>query len=139
MAINRLWQAGWETASDEEVPNGTKDVRSTQKRTGLWSARVLPNDNQSFYVDISDTAQIRAGTGFFFSGFVNNDGEILVIHDGATRLLEIRTVIASNDIQLIVDGSQEDVTTDSPLANLSTWYHIGIDCKIDAAVGWVKV
>jgi len=80
------------------------------------------------------------GFGVYFATSLGTsaDGEVLIIKAGATELLEIRLDYANSDLRLIVAGSQQDITTNSPLTT-ATYFHFGLDCKIDNAAGWAYV
>ena len=143
MTITRRWQCGFETGSADEISGGKFDIIGAPIRSGLWSNRIQPFAgnavDRSFNKNVATTRQIRVGFAVNMANVgTAADGEILVIYAGVTKLLEIRTVQASNDIQLIVAGSQEDVTIDSPLT-VDTWFHFGMDCKIDSSTGWAYV
>lgn len=141
MAINRLWQSGFEARSADEFDGGAYDTQAIH-RSGAWANRVqVANATaqwRQFYKDIPGTKQIRTGFAFYIATDPGSvDGQYCVLRSAGANLVEIKLESDSDDLQLMVDGVQKDITIDSPIV-IDTWLHIGIDCKIDGT-GWVYV
>ena len=143
MTITRRWQSGFEAVSTGEIDGGRSSVVGGG-RSGTYANSMLVSSgsigDRRFYKTVSDNRQIRAGFVVkCVAEFGDNlNGEVLAIKDGATRLIEIRINRADSNAILIVDGSQEDSTTDTPLS-VDTWMHFGINVKVDNAAGWAYV
>ncbi len=142
MAITRRWQCGFEARSGNEFSGGRNDNQATS-RSGSWGNRInvtVANAiDRYMYQDIAGTKQIR--TGFAVRMDVDPgavDGQYCVLRSAGANLVEVKLEADSDDLQLMVAGVQKDITTDSPVV-IDTWLHLGIDCKIDNAAGWVYV
>ena len=142
MAITRVWQTGAEARSYSEVTGNTAVFyySANYAKGGTTSFMVRADVVSNCYKTIPDTAQIRVGFHNLFKYGLGNiaDGDTLIIYDGATALIEIEIDRAGSNLRLKVAGAEEDITTDSPI-ELLTWYHIGLDCKIDSVNGWAYV
>lgn len=142
MSIERYWQAGAEPYSVLEVTGNIGLAFSvTDVRTGALSFEVEPNLTRSFWKDINISGTSQIQVGFAWSTPViggSSDPDILIIHDGATKLIELELDLAGSNFRLSVAGSEQDITTNGP-AITDTWFYFGIDCKIDPSSGWVYV
>ena len=139
MAINRVWQCGFETNSAKEYDGGTQ-YSSGPVRTGNENNRLLVSSGTAstryIYKNIPATRQIRTA----YAGYkdaLGTSGQFLVIRDASTNLVEIR-LDSMYELALYVGGVEKDITTNSPYDE-DIWLHMGIDCKIDSSTGWASV
>lgn len=144
MSIIRRWQSGAETGLINEAPivaGGATAVVTSPIKTGNYSYRVYYNGNY-FAVDITETSQCRVGIFFnsdtLLSTSVTN--RLITIYTAAlSEIISVRIQGQSSGypLRLYVLGSLQDSLSDAH--SDSTWYHLGIDVKIDNSTGWATV
>ena len=141
MSIIRRWQCGFESRSSKEFTGGIFSSVASP-RSGAYSNDIRlyhgTPTNRYFYQDVPATRQIRAAYAGYKENLGTSDGNFLVVRAAAANLIEVNLVSATDDLELVVDGVQKDVTIDSPVL-ATTWQHFGLDCKIDNAAGWAYV
>ena len=139
MAITRRWQTGFEGVGQEH-DGGIQNVAGANPKTGVYSNTINSgNANDFFYKNIAATRQIRTAHSVYMASIgVTAEGETITIRAGATKLVTIKIVPATNDVRLLVGGVSKDVTIDSPVS-ATTHLHFAVDCKIDNAAGWATV
>jgi len=140
MTITRVWQSGGESGSLSEFDSivGSPTISSADKVTGIYSLQITTN-NQRGIVTVPSTRQLRIG--FYFNpGSANGSNEKPVV-----SLLNVTQIAGINQRQtdanspLILDfaGTDRDIVYGENTP--STWFHLGIDVKIDSSAGWGKV
>ena len=139
MAITRRWQSGFEGVGQEH-DGGIHNVAGANPKTGTYSNSInSDNNNDFFYKNIPNTRQIRAAHSVYMASIgVGAEGETMTVRAGATKLVTIKIVPATDDVRLLVGGVSKDVTTNSPVS-ATTHLHFAVDCKIDNAAGWATV
>lgn len=147
MAIDRLWQSGFETGSELEVPHlvGVPTVNAAQSFTGTYSFLVHAEDTEYGRIFIPNTKQVRLGMMIYFdSGGYGSlaNGNFLSLKSSGTTIVAVGFQAlaekASHDFNLYANAGWQGATVSHPLA-VSTWKRITVDLKIDAVAGWVKV
>lgn len=148
MTIVRRITTGFELGKSElectEIGTRTDEVSAStaQKVTGSYSLCVGGHEDatQAAQWSISDTYQIRVGFHVRLAD-AYTAGNILYIASwrtsGGTILGSLRYQSNTGQLHLYVNGTSL-VASIGDIAS-SQWYHIGIDIKIDASSGWVKV
>jgi|SRR3990170_1765722 len=142
MAITRRWQSGAEHGNLVEVSSyvGAPSASVVQKKTGNYSFLVSSfQDSQYLIVAIPATRQIRVG--FWCYATLNLVGTIetnmFFIRNGTTELAALEVVASTGANILEVAGTNRD--TETGVVGTNTWYHYGLDIKIDSSAGWIKV
>src|SRR3990170_1477437 len=142
MAITRRWQSGAEHGNLVEVSSyvGAPSASVVQKKTGNYSFLVSSfQDSQYLIVAIPATRQIRVG--FWCYATLNLVGTIetnmFFIRNGTTELAALEVVASTGANILEVAGTNRD--TEAGVVGTNTWYHYGLDIKIDSSAGWIKV
>lgn len=143
MAITRLWQSGFEAGSNNELSTVTGDVGanfgvvSSDSYTGSYSlgrSNTVGDDDYAV-INIPSTYQVRLGAFFKNTGTqFHNDTlrSLFVFRNGTTEIAFMR--VQNIDWYIHANGSQRDSAIGQHIQN--TWFHIGIDLKIDAS-GWM--
>ena len=136
MAITRLWQAGFETGSTDELSNevGNNTVITTNPYTGTYHLRVIKGTGVDYVIqNVPATRQLR--TGFAVGGLYNgifcdhvtfNPGNLAAISWDS---------MATGEMRLFVS----DVEQDNYFGISESFCHIGIDVNIHPATGWIYV
>lgn len=145
MAITRLFQTGWELGNyiyegftliglTSEVA-----VSTTKKKTGTYSLRFNSdrNDEGSAYTNITDSSQFRLGFWIYMpSSYLGNEAGFFSLYDGGNPVIRL-TYINANTIRVRYTSSNTFAGGFSFPTYI--WKHIGIDAKIAASGGWIKV
>lgn len=139
MTITRRWQSGFETASLVEIDTlswpGMIAI-STTAHTGTYSLRMDHYNDGRGNIIVPATRQIRVGMYVRFDYFPSTSTGIFVAYtSGGTKLIEIEV---DNMARMFIDCGGTHGTPAGALA-LYTWYHFGVDIKIDSSAGWVYV
>ncbi|GAB4565374.1 MAG: hypothetical protein Kow0047_15940 [Anaerolineae bacterium] len=147
MTISRRWQSGAELGNVgyevTTVSGSSFTVSTSKKKTGAYAFRSHVSDYGK--VAIPDTAQFRVGGHFNHNGLfgtgTNNRGVFFRWYNGATVVGGVEWDKDTNQLRIYVGGTPV-ASVDAALAGVAavdTWFHIGVDVKIDASAGWIYV
>lgn len=142
MTITRLWQAGGEwvnTLIEFTSRNSSNFTIDTEPHTGDYSFRT----SISYYgTKVLDTTydQLRLGAFVYHQGVVSGDSPTLfMLLNGGTQAVDLRWDGDNSTLQLYVGATQRDSVLSATFAQTETWMHIGVDVKLAASGGWVKI
>ena len=144
MAITREWQSGFDTGEVDAEITGVNNgcVRDAVHRSGQYGISVGRGVAQYFTILVSETRQKRGGMGVYWeAGIGTIDGQVFIIRDsGDNSLIELKVDVASEELEVLVDGVQKDITTSSIMNGVfGTWQYFTFDVKIDNAAGWITI
>ena len=144
MAIDRIWQAGFEVQNVVSEMSGvlkswgTVDISSTQKKTGSYALRIS-NAKGSAYVDFTTRTQLRLGFYARLAAprYTTQPVQVFSIANGITDLVEVRYDSSDNDFNLFTNGSFRTNWAGGWIVD--QWYHFGVDYKRNASTGWISI
>jgi hypothetical protein len=140
MAITRDWQCGFETISGDEFTDGrfnSSQTAYTGARSNSINTAYPGLSYRSFYQDISASAQKRVGFHYRATQFGTSGVGVFSFRSGALRTVELK-IYPSYDLELFVNDVSKGYTSNAPLV-IDTWFHIGLDVKVDSSSGWANV
>jgi hypothetical protein len=149
MTITRQWQTGWELNSfysecDERLGVASNlSISSTSFKTGTYSLRIGGTEDYdaSAVKNFTSTYQLRVGIHVRTPEMtaINNKVRVLTIQTaGGTDLLHMYVDGESNYVYFYVKNGTTAVGNLIPIM-IDTYYHWGIDIKIDGSVGWCYI
>jgi hypothetical protein len=141
MAITRIWNSGAESGSADELDsyNGGTSVISGTKKTGTYAFQVQYAGGTlgQAQISIPDLRQISGGWFLYIETPSTNNTwpEIIRVRSTTTEVIELQVHSTNRSLRLVVNGTQRDITTDF-IIEWDTFYHFGIDVKVDPSSGW---
>jgi len=140
MSITRVWQTGFEHNDESEFAQfalTTCEISSAKAKTGTYSLRF--SDGAVAYLHASTTAQAQASLYLNHVGIKGGASyaQICSFYNGATQVAEVR-YYPDNTIRAFCGAGQVASAAAPQLAVQDTFFHIGVDVKIDET-GWFSV
>jgi hypothetical protein len=138
MAIERIWQAGFESGK-READNWTAGagIVSGTAYTGDWSMRVPGgNENARIVVEVPSLNQLNIGF-FLRPGSSASNARICSIYTGTASLVFSLDAYADGELRLFSLGSLQDQHSFG--YDGGVWTNYGIDIKFDSSSGWIRV
>jgi hypothetical protein len=148
MTVTRIFQTGFELQHSSETDHytiayGTSaytiNTIGSRVKTGAASA-VVGTGAYPFGKLFSSTTQIRGGFFFRYAGSIGSSTYTFVAFVTGTYEIIIGKNLATNDFDLVVNGTVRDsvaFATAFPLED--TFYHVGVAMKADSSTGFVSV
>ena len=144
MTITRRAQAGAgsngasSTSEFNAISASGFTVSSTQKKTGSYSFRVgTGNVGDYGQWAVPATRQLRTCFHWYGQYAAATDGPSILTLRSAGAALVILKADDAGGLSLTVGGTVRD--TEAAIITVNAWQCIGVDVKIHASAGWVKV
>jgi hypothetical protein len=135
MAIERIWQSGFESGSLDEFDGifSNGNIETSTVKTGSYAFRGRGN-NAYGYKTIPSGLQFRGGM-FFYGNLLHSNNAFLRLVNAGTDLFSILGN-SSGDITITTGGVVRDTAIGFHKAS---WQHFGWDVKFAATGGWANL
>lgn len=139
MTITRLWQTGWEwNQAALETISANLSAVSAQAKTGTYSLQLTGAATATYQALAAAIAQTRLGLHFRQNGTsTGSTPQIFSLRSAGTSVAEVTYNNATGEWRAVCGATVVETVISAMTTN--TWYHIGVDIKIDAAAGWFYV
>jgi hypothetical protein len=140
MTITALFETGWELAdSRDELTANTANyaVTTASPKTGTYSfALHSASGTGNYYEHSSGISQCQVA-GHIRHAQTTGTRDYFVLRNGTTNVVRVRWNADTSSWTIVCGATTVATVSDPTFATINTYYHIGVDIKIDATAGWV--
>lgn len=139
MSITSIFETGFELGknADELTAAGATATATTFVKTGTYAFNLAGATGASnYYEHSSNLSQCRMACHVYHSQSTGTV-DLLSLRQGTTNIVRVQWDATNSQWVILCGATEVDRVTDVPFATQETYYHIGIDIKIDGTNGWV--
>lgn len=141
MSINRIFQCGFETGTQNEMQPVPPSIGTSAPKTGSYSIQALSNPQYFICVQGLGTGSYQMRGGFYINhgpGGSNPAGKFIIRFRNSSggAIVGLRENAAGSALVIWANGADRASTTITLPVN--QYYHLGFDFKIDTS-GWFNV
>lgn len=139
MTISSIYESGWELADtrDELTANVGNYAVTTTPKTGTYAFNYAAASGTGNYYQHSGAISQCQIALHVRHAVVSITRDLVAVYNGTTACVRVQWDATNSEWVILCGATEVARVSDPTFATINTYYHIGIDIKIDATAGWV--